>query len=296
MIIPSQIQIETVAGLCNLKCIMCPVEKSLRKGIMDNDTFKNILEKFLPYKKHIKYLSLLGLGETLIDTHVVQKIKSAKTINGGYRGIGIYTNGILLTPELSLKLLNAGLDSLIVSIDGITKDTEERIRIGSNVIKIIDNVEQFILLRNSSQEYTTKIIIRFTEQEINKYHWRDFYAFWEKRIDFNKGDLILNYPVHNVGNMKKSFTPSRYDITGVKCKEVYDRIIIFLNGRIGLCCGDQFDKSENGNIFENDPIILYNKGNFSHYRNEMDKGNILKLELCSKCSVAYSLSMKKKLP
>jgi hypothetical protein len=96
--------------------------------------------------------------------------------------------------------------------------------------------------------------------------------------------------------MKKSFTPSRYDITGVKCKEVYDRIIIFLNGRIGLCCGDQFDKSENGNIFENDPIILYNKGNFSHYRNVMDKGNILKLELCSKCSVAYSLSMKKKLP
>jgi len=275
---------------------MCPVEQSLRKGIMDNGTFQNILEKFLPYKKHIKYLSLLGLGETLIDTNIVQKIQLAKTMDGGYQGVGIYTNGMLLTSKLSLELLETKLDSLIVSIDGITKDTEEKIRIGSNVTKIIDNVTQFIQLRNSSKEYATKIIIRFTEQDINKYQWKDFYIFWEKSIDFNKGDLILNYPVHNVGNIKKLFTPSKYNITGIRCKEVYDRIIVFLDGKIGLCCGDQFDRYENGNIFENDPIELYNKGNFTHYRNKMDKGNILELELCSKCSVAYSLLMKKELP
>ncbi|MEA2104351.1 MAG: radical SAM protein [Candidatus Cloacimonadota bacterium] len=293
MIIPSQIQIETVAGLCNLRCIMCTVEQSLRKGIMHNDTYQNILERFLPYKKHIEHVSLLGLGETLIDKDVAKKIQLTKTLDGGYKGVGIYTNGMLLTTKLSLELLEAKLDTLIVSMDGITKNTQEKIRIGSDVNMIIYNIMQFIQLRNSSKEYSTKIIIRFTEQDINKYQWRDFYIYWKKRLDFNKGDLILNYPVHNVGNMKKSFTPSRYDIAGIKCKEVYDRIIIFLDGKIGLCCGDQFNKYENGNIFESDPIELYNKGHFTHFRNEMDKGNILGLELCSKCSVAYSILMKK---
>jgi hypothetical protein len=29
--VPSHIQIETVAGYCNVRCVMCPIEKVLEK-------------------------------------------------------------------------------------------------------------------------------------------------------------------------------------------------------------------------------------------------------------------------
>jgi len=237
----------------------------------------------------------LGLGETLIDTNVAKKVQIAKTLGDGYDGVGIYTNGMLLTAELSLELLESQLDTLIISLDGITSDTQEIIRIGSDVHIIIDNIIQFIRLRKSNKNYSTKIVIRFTEQKINKFQWGKFCNFWKNKIDLDKGDLILNYPVHNVGNMKETFTPEKYGIMGMKCKEVYDKIIVFSDGGIGLCCGDQFGKYENGNIFGNNPIELYNRGNFIHYRKEMEKGNILELELCSKCSVAHSILKKREI-
>lgn len=293
MIIPKQIQIETVAGLCNVRCIMCPVDQSIRKEIMSNEVFISILEKFLPYQNHIENLSLLGLGETLIDRDIAKKISISKTIGNGYKGVGVYTNGMLLTKELTKELLEAKLDSLIVSIDGISKETENVIRVGANVEKIIENIENFIYLRNSNDIYKTRIIIRFTEQDINKFEWYSFYQFWKKKLNFEKNDLILNYPVHNFGNLKEKINPEKFNLQNIKCKEVYERIIVFSDGEIGLCCGDQFGYYKNENIFEHDPIEIYNRGMFSKYRAEMNKGNILELDLCKNCSVAYSIISKK---
>ena len=295
MIIPKQIQIETVAGICNVKCIMCPIDQSIRKEIMSNEKFEYILKKFLPYKKFIKNVSLLGLGETFIDPNLSKKIEIAKSIDSGYPGVGVYTNGMLLTDKIAIELLNAKLDSLIVSIDGFTPETQEKIRIGSDVKLIIRNIENFINLRNSSDKFLTRIVLRFTEQNLNRNQWNDFYNFWKVKINFDKNDIILNYPIHNFGNIKRNFTPKKYCMTGVKCKEIYERIIIFSDGEIGLCCGDQFGNYMNGNIYKNDPIEIYNSGTHFHYRDKMDKGKILELELCSKCSVAYSILEKREI-
>ena len=290
MIIPKQIQIETVAGLCNVRCIMCPVDISIRKEIMTNDKFLTILKKFLPYKEHIEMISLLGLGEMLLDKEIAKKVQLCKNL--GFKGIGVYTNGMLLSKKVSKELLEANLDSLIISIDGISEETENIIRVGAKVDKIIKNIDDFIQLRNSNKKFETRIIIRFTEQEINTSEWELFYELWQKKLDFEKQDLILKYPVHNVGNIKKLFTLQKYNMKGIKCKEVYERLIIFSDGEIGLCCGDQFGYYKNENIFEHDPIEIYNRGMFSKYREEMNNGNILELDLCKNCSVAYSIISK----
>ncbi len=292
MIIPKQIQIETVAGLCNVRCIMCPVDKSIRKEIMSNEDFSIILKKFLPYQEYIENVSLLGLGETFIDNNLSKKVDMCKTIGKGFKGVGVYTNGMLLNKKVSQELLDVNLDSLIISLDGISKETEETIRVGADINKIITNIEDFITLRNMNKEYKTKIIIRFTEQAINRLEWNSFYKFWENKLEFSKGDLILKYPVHNFGSKEKQIITETYNIKGLKCKEVYDRIIIFSNGEIGLCCGDQFGFYKNENIFDDDPIKIYNRGNFNIYREKMNKGNILDLDLCKNCSVAYSIISK----
>ena len=127
-VIPSDIQIETVCGICNLRCIMCPIEQSKRKKIMNNEKLTKILKKLQPYLYNQKFLSLCGLGEPLIDKNVHEKIKIAKEM--GFLGTGIYTNGTLLNEKKSENLLDAKLDSLIISIDGFTSKTQEAIRVG----------------------------------------------------------------------------------------------------------------------------------------------------------------------
>lgn len=79
----------------------------------------------------------------------------------------------------------------------------------------------------------------------------------------------------------------------VKCDEVFNRMIIFSNGTIGLCCGDQFGYYQTGSILENDPVELYNHSIFKLYRAGMNAGNIFELELCKSCIVMYPIMNRK---
>lgn len=295
LIIPSHIQIATVEGKCNYRCIMCPVRESERQKVMDNQFFTAILKTLKPYMAKQKFLSLLGLGETLIDKEVCKKIVIAKRMH--FKGIGIFTNGELLTEKISECVLKAGLDSLIVSIDGYTDKTQKSIRKGSNLHNIIKNIDDFIYIREQSN-IKTRVIIRFTKQSLNQNEWEDFYNFWKNKLDIKYLDSIFCYNVHNFGGnnyyLQEDDIVKHNNISdSSKCDQLYDRLTIFSDGSLGLCCGDQLGRNKIGNILDNDPIILYNESKiFNKYRKKMESGKILELELCRQCSVPYSVTTK----
>jgi len=267
---------------------MCPIGKSKRKEIMKNGVFERILQRLLPIRENINILTLLGLGETLMDTKIIDKIRIAKRYK--FSEVGIFSNGMNLTERTALRLLYAGLDSIVLSIDGFKKETEESIRIGSNFERIVENIDSFIEIRKALNA-KTKIIIRFTKQEKNKDEWLNFLEFWSGKLSKDHGDAIFSYNIHNAGDETIKNESSRNIPTeNLKCPEVFNRMIIFSDGSIGLCCGDQFGHYDIGNILESDPIELYNHKLFQHYREEMIQGNISNLELCKSCTVAHSIA------
>ena len=79
-------------------------------------------------------------------------------------------------------------------------------------------------------------------------------------------------------------------IRKLECPEIFERLMIFSDGSLGLCCGDQFGLSNLGNVLDDDPIELYNSKFFNHYREIMRKGEILNLEFCKNCSIPYSIA------
>ena len=93
---PYMLTIE-IASICNAKCIMCPyISMRRRKKIMDEKTFKNVLDKILKNEK-IKYVKFTGLGDPLCDKEFEEKIKY---INENYNTrVVIFTNAGLLTKE-----------------------------------------------------------------------------------------------------------------------------------------------------------------------------------------------------
>lgn len=170
-VIPKHIQIETINGVCNLRCIMCSWQTWTRKpNVMDRTTYKKILEKFKPYREHIQHITLQGLGEPLLDRELAKKVKIAKEI--GFKGVGFSTNCTELDERRCQELIEAGLDTIICGIDGINKHTHEAIRVGANFGKIVSNVKNFIKIQDKCGK--TKVMIRFIRQEINEGEWPDF--------------------------------------------------------------------------------------------------------------------------
>ncbi len=134
--LPSSLFIE-VTGVCNLRCVICH-RSHIREelGEMDLGTFARVARIF-PY---VESVCLMGIGEPLASKNILEMIAVCKSYG---LSVGFNSNGVLLTPSLTKDLILSGLDTFVFSIDGATKEVYEKIRIGSNFDKVIENIKTF---------------------------------------------------------------------------------------------------------------------------------------------------------
>jgi putative metalloenzyme radical SAM/SPASM domain maturase len=111
---PSKLYVETTTR-CNLRCAMC-VKQADGACIHDADMSMDVFQALAPAFSHLDSLILNGIGEPLLTPHLADMIAMARAaMTGG--SIGFQTNGMLLTPELAKRLVEAGLDTVCLSVD-----------------------------------------------------------------------------------------------------------------------------------------------------------------------------------
>lgn len=113
---------------CNLACKFCHygLEKDKRpqlttKPIMELSLFKKIIDEMAQFPTKVKMLRFCGAGESLLDKNIVEMVRYAAEKNVVEK-MELITNGILLTPEMSKQLIDAGLERLRVSIYGLSSE------------------------------------------------------------------------------------------------------------------------------------------------------------------------------
>lgn len=295
MIIPTHLQIETINGVCTARCTMCSYKSWTRKPhCMEFPMFCDILDKFYPYRKKLQFLSLQGFGETLLDHSLIAKITMAKDM--GFSSVGFATNCTELTARMSERLLNAGLDTIICSVDGVTAETHEKIRVKTVFSKVVKNIETFLNIRSIGDGHT-KVIIRFIRQMLNAHEWDDFKAYWEGRLDKKYGDAVISFDIVDCDGKVEDYNSkdvlSKIEVPCV-CDQLYNRMIVLSNGDVALCCGDDNGKFNIGNVLKDDPIKIYNGEVFTRYRTMMKAGMVRELDLCNTCTIPRSQQLKDK--
>jgi len=276
MLIPSLVSIENVHGYCNASCKMCSIAKSkIKPHIMQNEPFNTILKKFVPYINRINGLDIVGMGETLIDPGLSEKIKYAKSI--GFRNISIATNAALLDEVKSKKLLKSNLDIILFSIDSLKKEIYEEIRKNLSFESVMENVRRFLRIRDKGH-FKTKVFVRIIEQELNSQEWKYYTSYWSKYLKVKDGDMILKFPVHNWADSMVE--------KNIVCPYIFDRIVINSKGNVAFCCIDiDANFYRLGNLFDNDPVEIFNNRIFVDARRRMEIGEINSLKHCRKCDV-----------
>jgi MoaA/NifB/PqqE/SkfB family radical SAM enzyme len=116
------------SSTCNFRCSFCPTgDRSLIKetrrwqGKMPFDLFTKIIDDLNEFDRPLKVLRLYKEGEPLINPHFPDMIRYAKR-SGMVESIDTTSNGSLLTKDLSLRLIDAGLDRINISVDGLSDD------------------------------------------------------------------------------------------------------------------------------------------------------------------------------
>lgn len=129
---------------CNLTCSTCMRNVwDVEYGHMSAWTFERILSDLDAYEEKPE-LFLGGYGEPLSHPRILELIEQAK--GRGHR-VSMITNGILLTEQVSRKLIDLNLDMLWVSVDGASAECYADVRLGDSLPVILENLSCLRLLK-----------------------------------------------------------------------------------------------------------------------------------------------------
>ena len=153
---------------CNLNCRTCVRHAwNEPEGFMAWPTYEAIIDGLAgppDADTTPPTLAFMGLGEPLLHPRFLEMVRYAKE-----RGLRaeVTTNALLLTRELATDLLAAGLDQLVVSIDGATAESFSRVRPGASLTRVVNNVRNLHDLRGPYYGPSLRIGLEFVAMRSN---------------------------------------------------------------------------------------------------------------------------------
>lgn len=229
------------SDVCNFQCKFCPTanreltKKMPGRGhIMDFELYKKIVDDICEFEKPIKVLRLYKDGEPLLNPKFVEMIKYAKEKKCAER-IDTTTNASLLTHQKSIELIDAGLDRINISIEGVKK--EQYVEFSKYPIdfeKLVDNIKYLYENRKNCE-----IIIKICGDMISEEDQKKFYEIFGNIADGVYIEHTMScWPEYELKDVKIN---NEVGIYGQKIKEVQVCPYVFYSfsinsdGSVSLC-------------------------------------------------------------
>jgi MoaA/NifB/PqqE/SkfB family radical SAM enzyme len=167
---PRKVYVEPT-NACNLACATC-VRHSWDEpeGFMEWATFETVVDGLptatdaRPGGEAPPAVAFMGLGEPLLHPRFLEMVRLAKQ-----RGLRaeVTTNALLLDDTMAAGLLDAGLDQLVVSIDGANAEAFGRVRSGASLARVVENVRRLHDARGPNYGPGTQIGVEFVAMRSN---------------------------------------------------------------------------------------------------------------------------------
>lgn len=312
---PSYIEIETTTR-CNLKCRFC--EHTYWQEPNKDMSFEEFKSIFVQFPK-LKWIGLTGIGESFLNRDFLKMLGYLKSKNVF---VEFYDNFYLIDEGTSKKLIEMEIDKIFVSMEAASKKTYEKLRIGSNFEKVINNVKNIFQLKKKTKAFFPEISFHYLITKENFQEMPKFIELAKFLAGNEKTSIQFSRLLHKFREVENLFTEVPRDIiknTEKKAKELNVKIswnadiaqskptikkctewvmpFIFVTGEVIPCCSAneanrrQFQKeTAMGNIFEKNFREIWHGQEYKNFRMMLRQG---KPPLqCKNCSL-YSLTNKK---
>ena len=257
------------ANFCQLSCPECPVGRrhgeSGQKGarrLMSVEDFRWIVDKVSPY---VHTMQLFWQGEPLLNDRLPEMIRIA-------REAGIYTivstNAQRLDEPTALALAKAGLNRIIVSMDGWTQASYEQYRRGGSVEQTKQAVRW---LREAKRQTGARMLIELQclYLKTNEHEWslfrREYRRLGADKLtmktaqiyDYQNGSPLMPTDTRYARYKWNAHTRT-YELKRRlrnRCYRLWSGCVIDVQGNVLPCCYDKQQAFVLGNILNPDTSL-----------------------------------------
>ncbi|MCF7911294.1 MAG: SPASM domain-containing protein [Candidatus Cloacimonetes bacterium] len=291
---PPVIMIEP-ANICNLRCPLCPSGNGTlkrEKGYMTLDTFRSIIDQV--HKKSFLVL-LWNQGEPFLNKDILTMIRYASD----HKMFTLLSTNGNIHPDTD-ALVNSGLDSLIISLDGATQETYNKYRINGKVADVLDLAKMIVASRRKLKENNPLLRWQFLVMKHNEHELK---AIRQLAKDIQVDNLELKtVQIYEKEDVER-FLPlnpryRRYKISGNnfelkagipnRCRRIWMNAVVNWNGEMAVCCFDKDINHTIGNINDEKLIAIWKGVRLQKFRKQI-LTNRQVFTMCKNCGESVKM-------
>ncbi len=291
---PGVIQLQTI-NACQAACKMCPYpifKDVFARGRMDDELFNKVMQEIAQHKEVDTFVPMLQ-NEPFLDKHIFEKIRTFKETTQGRVTVELVTNGAFLTEENIERIRDSGLDILDISLDALSREIYQKIRIGLKYETVLAGVER-VLDANLPK---TAVFVRLVRMRDNLHEVKPFTRHWRKR-----GASVFIYTANNRVGALDEFDEnlhlpnselSPFYRMGRRlfrawmghCPIPFSTANILHNGDVLMCVHDWARKEIVGNVREASLAEIWNGERMREVRRLVSRRQYEQLPACRDCSL-----------
>jgi radical SAM protein with 4Fe4S-binding SPASM domain len=265
---PLHLDIEPTSR-CNFNCKFCdkqPLVTLDQLGDMSLELFKKIVDE--GSENGLKSIQLSYRGEPLLNKNLTDMICYAKEKK--IEHVYFCTNGALLTPKRMDDIITAGLDLIIISVQGANKKEFEKERLGAKFEFVLRNIKILSEIKKTRKLKRPKICLQAVM--LPGLNISEMVNFWDQYCDEFR---IVKYkdPQACLLNIKTEWV----------CPQLWERMTIEWNGTILPCNNNDVGSFKLGNANECSLKEAWNGEKMNMLRNMHLKGMSHKVLDCDGC-------------
>jgi len=289
---PVSLSVEPTTS-CNLRCPECP--SGLRQftrpqGKIDLGLYRTIIGQL---KGDLSYLLLYFQGEPLMLPGFFKLVEYARK-NSIYTATS--TNGHFLDDENARRIVESGLDRLIISIDGTDQQTYAQYRKGGDLKKVKEGLSNLVRWKKELKSGSPFIIIQFLVFKNNEHQIPAIRRLARElkadRLELKSAQV---YDFQNdAGLIPDNPRYSRY-VRGRdgrwklkkpiknRCFRMWSAAVITWDGRVVPCCFDKDASHQMGSLQTNTFKKIWKGQTYKKFRYKILKDRS-QIDICRNCT------------
>lgn len=229
---------------CNFKCNYClqSLSKDKRGHIsdvisMDFELYKKCIDDIACFPHKLKTLHFIGNGEPLLHKDIAKMVAYAVDKEVA-NVVDIVTNGALLTPKISMELINAGLSTLRISTQGVNAKKYKQVSdVKINFDEFVENIKYFYIHRGN-----TNLHIKIIDSALDEQEKQTFFEIFGDICDTIAIEHLIPV-IETKDNITNDFNSTILGNELVKsdiCPQPFYFMQINPDGKCGPCCSANF--------------------------------------------------------
>jgi radical SAM protein with 4Fe4S-binding SPASM domain len=278
------------SSACNFRCDFCPTghvdlikASGYRRSVMPFPLFEKLVADLAEFSQPIKVMRMNKIGEPTLNKNLPAMVALAKQ-SGRVQRVDFATNGALFSHDLLSRLIDAGLDRINISLEGVNREQYlQHAKVDIDFDELVENI-RWLYANRGECEVTVKVP-NYVSPEQGRQFLDTFGDHCDRIFIEELAPIWPQFDVEQRAGIKIGERGQYQQAAREKtvCAVIFYAMAVNADGTVSACCPDWDQKLIVGNVAQSSLREIWHSAAMLDLRRQHLEGNRYDNPVCRNC-------------